>query len=86
VRDTIPKDKEIITMKPVRALIEEARAKKNDVIIENEEGCWTEMFGGGWTAEGEYGWYEEENAFDDCEVVKVSKLDEGITFITVEKK
>jgi hypothetical protein len=39
VRDTIPKDKEIITMKPVRALIEEARAKKNDVIIENEEGC-----------------------------------------------
>lgn len=73
-------------MKTVRALIEEARAKKNDVIIENEEGCWTEMFGGGWTAEGEYGWYEEENAFDDCEVIKVSELDEGITFITVEKK
>lgn len=71
-------------MKTVREYINEARAKGNDVIIENDEGCWSEMLSGGWTAEGEYGWYEEENAFDGCKVVKVSHLDEGITFITVE--
>lgn len=71
-------------MKTVREYIDEARAKKNDVIIENEEGCWTEMFGGGWTAEGEYGWYEEEHAFDDHKVIKVNHLDEGITFIIIE--
>lgn len=71
-------------MKTVREYIDEARAMGNDVIIENEEGSWDEMYGGGWTATGELGWYEEENAFDNCKVTEVSHLDEGITIITVE--
>ena len=71
-------------MKTVREIIAEARAKRNDVCIENDEGFWTEMFGGGWTVEGEYGWYEEENAFDNCKVIKVDELEEGITIIVVE--
>ncbi len=71
-------------MKTVREYIDEARAKNNDVCIETDEGFYTEMYDGGWTAEGEYGWYEEEHAFDYCTVVKVVELEEGITIITVE--
>ena len=71
-------------MKTVREIITEARAKSNDVCIDNGEGMWCEAYGGGWYAEGEWGWYEEENAFDDCQVVNVEELDEGITIIIVE--
>lgn len=71
-------------MKTVREYINEARAKNNDVIIENDEASYEEMYGGGWTATGEWGWEEEEHAFDYCTVVNVVELEEGITIITVE--
>ena len=72
-------------MKTVRECINEARAKNNDVCIETDEGFYGEVFGGGWSAEGEHGWHEEEHAFDDYTVVKVAELEEGITIITVEE-
>ncbi len=71
-------------MKTVRECINEARAKRNDVLVENDEATYEERFGGGWTASGEWGWDEEEHAFDHCTVVKVVELEEGITIITVE--
>lgn len=71
-------------MKTVREYIEEARAKRNDVLIETDEGTYEEMFGGGWTATGELGWQEEEHAFDNHTVSKVIELEEGITIIVVE--
>ncbi len=71
-------------MKTVREYINEARAKNNDVIIENDEASYEEMYGGGWTATGEWGWEEEEHTFDYCTVVNVVELEEGITIITVE--
>ena len=71
-------------MKTVREYINEARAKSNDVLIENDEGTYEEMFGGGWTATGECGWTESEHAFDDYTVEKVAELEEGITIITVK--
>lgn len=71
-------------MKTVREYIEEARAKKNDVLIETDEGTYEEMYGGGWTASGECGWEEEETAFDNYTVTNVVELEEGITIITVE--
>lgn len=71
-------------MKTVREYINEARAKKNDVLIETEDGTYEEMYGGGWTATGEWGWTEEETAFDDHTVKDVVELEEGITIITVD--
>lgn len=71
-------------MKTVRECIEEARVKRNDVLIETDEGTYEEMFGGGWTATGEYGWEEEEYAFDSHTVSKVVELEEGITIIVIE--
>ena len=71
-------------MKTVRECIEEAKAKNNDVCIETDEGFYIEMYDGSWTAEGEYGWYEEEHAFDSYTVSKVVELEEGITIIVVE--
>ena len=71
-------------MKTVREYIEEARAKKNDVLIETDEGTYDEMYGGGWTVAGELGWEEEEHAFDNRTVNKVVELEEGITIIVVE--
>lgn len=70
-------------MPTVRELINEARAKGNDVIIENSEGNWEERYGGGWYAPNELGWNEEEHAFDDSVVTKVTELEEGITIITL---
>lgn len=71
-------------MKTVREYINEARAKKNDVLIETEDGTYEEMYGGGWTATGEYGWTEKETAFDGYTVKDVVELEEGITIITVD--
>ena len=71
-------------MKTVREYINEARAKKNDVLIETEDGTYEEMYGGGWTATGECGWTEEETAFDCYTVKDVVELEEGITIITVD--
>lgn len=72
-------------MKTVRELINEARAKGNDVCIEQGIFCYTECYGGGWNEPNEFGWYEEEHAFDECAVIKVCELDEGITIITIER-
>lgn len=71
-------------MKTVRELINNARAKGNDVIIENDEASWNEMIGGGWTVLGEWGWVCGEHDFDNCAVANVVELEEGITIITVE--
>ena len=71
-------------MKTVRYYIEEARAKRNDVFINTDEAMYVEMYGGGWTVEGEWGWEVEENAFDDHKVIEVEELEEGITIITID--
>lgn len=71
-------------MRTVREYINEARTKSNDVLIENDGATYEEMCGGGWTATGEWGWTESEHAFDDCTVVKVVELEEGITIITIK--
>lgn len=70
-------------MKTVRELINEARAKGNDVCIEQDIFTYVECCGG-WTEPNELGWYEEEHHFDECAVIGVCELDEGITIITVE--
>ena len=71
-------------MKTLRTYINEARAKRNDVFINTDEGMYVEMYGGGWTVEGEWGWEVEENAFDDHKVIEVEELEEGITIITID--
>ena len=71
-------------MKTVREYINEARARNNDILIEVDNDTYEEMYGGGWTATGEWGWTEEEDAFDDRKVVAIEHLDEGITIIAVE--
>lgn len=71
-------------MKSVRELINEARAKGNEVCIEQDIFTYCERSDGGWYEPNEFGWYEEENAFDECAVIRVVECEEGITFITVE--
>ncbi len=71
-------------MKTVREVINEARAQHFDVLIETNEGAYEEMYGGGWTAIGEWGWTEEEDYFDSFSILKINTLDEGIVVITVE--
>ena len=70
-------------MKTVREYITEGQQKGYDVEIENSEGYWSHCIcGEGWFVWGE-AWHEEEHAFDECEVVKVTDLPEGIRIIKV---
>jgi hypothetical protein len=70
-------------MKTVREYIIEAEEKGFDVDIETWECCWSHhICGEGWFVWGE-AWYVGEHEFDECEVVKVTDLPEGIRIIEV---